>query len=148
MKNTRVWQSALCVLALQLTLVACAPANPQDDVSGHGKIIAVVDGSDVLFRLEDTRRPLRTLQVAVALEGTRGESIVAAEGRPYDVIEAGLNVEPSDSFQVVVADTRRLPLTDGELAALRLQSAGTVRLGEAFAVTDEGERVSLQTEVR
>lgn len=148
MSNIRIRKWGLCALTLQMMAAACAPAPTEEDANRHGRVVAVVDGTEVSFRLEETKRPLRTLQVAVVLDGTRGASIAAAEGRSYDVVEAGLNDEPADSFQIVVADTRRLPLTDGELALLRLQENGSLTLGEAFAVTDEGERVTLQTEVR
>lgn len=148
MSKMRCGLKVLCGWALWAGLVACAPAEIEGDAKDNGKVTAEVQGGQVMFRLEGLQRPLRTLQVTVAIEGTRASSVTAAAGKPYNIVEAGLGDGPVSSFRLVVGDTRRLLLTEGDIALLGLEGSGTLTLAEAIAVSDEGERLVLQTEVR
>lgn len=130
---------------------ACGPCTPGPTDAGTdaaGTVQArVLDDGSVEVRLDNLRASLRTLQVDVSLTGTAATAVEPAGPVSHDLLEAGLS-SPRASFTLVVADTRRVPLTDGAVARLVTGAApGQVTLAAAQAVDADGQHVLLDTEV-
>lgn len=140
----------LAGLLLLLAPFACecqpGPGDAGPDGSG-GVLVARAVGGGFELSLEDLDAPLRTLQVGVTLTGTRATALSAAGVVAHDVLEAGLD-QPKESFTAVVADTRRLLLTEGAIARIDTEGAGQIQLRSALAIDDEGQRAALALEVR
>ncbi|MBI1947958.1 MAG: hypothetical protein HYS27_19870 [Deltaproteobacteria bacterium] len=120
-------------LAMNCTCGEPPGPNPGDAV---GQLSAYpVDGGFELV-LSGLERPVRSLQVDVALAGAQATGASALGGS--DVLEAGL-ATPKNDFTVVVADTRRLNLQSGAVVRVDTDAApSTIELSRAFAVDDTG----------
>jgi hypothetical protein len=144
---TRVGLIAALLLGALFGACNCDPPPPDAGPSEAGRVVAVVDGDAVEVRLESLGAPLRTLQVDVSIAGANATSAEPAGDVAHDLIDAALD-GPRSELTLVVADVRRVLLTEGAVARLQLDGPGTVELDHALAVDDDGARVELQTEVR
>lgn len=135
---------------LLLSFSACrcgGPGGEDGGPSGAGVVVARAVEGGFELSLEGLDAPLRALQVEVSLRGTRATRLAPAGEVEHDVLEAGLD-EPKAELIAVIADTRRLLLTEGAVARIETEGGGEISLGEALAVDDEGRRRALAVEVR
>jgi hypothetical protein len=150
----RVLLLVLAGAALSAPACSCDPPPPDPPPDDSvGTIRVVVDGATAELSLAGLVAPLRALQVDVAVDGGRA-SDASAVG-PWNVVEAGLQASadnpgggPKDRLTLVLADTRRLPVTDGPVARLVIDAGATVSLAQAFAVDAEGKKRPLTVVAR
>jgi hypothetical protein len=137
---------ALFVVVAALSTTAgcsCDPPPPDVPLRAAGSIEVAVSGTTATVTLSSLDAPLRTLQVDVAVDG--GKATSATGIGPWNIVEAGLAASPAnpaggpkDRFTLVVADTRRLPISDGALARLVVDDGAKVTLLNALAVDANG----------
>lgn len=125
----------LAVVAL--SSCQCVPAPPPKKDAPVARVSAVLrDGGGFDIVLASLKRPVRSLQVDVKLDGALASSVEALGGS--DVVEAGLDA-PKDDFTIVVADTRHLSLPAGAVARIATGlGLRAVTLTGALAVDDSG----------
>lgn len=148
----------LPLLLLVLALPACGGScteGPSDagpvEAQGVLRVIIPVGGSveegSLQVRLAELAAPLRAVQVDMQLSGAQAVEAGPAGQVAHDVIEANLS-QPRSTLTLVVSDSRRIPLTDGPIAALETDRAvSEVVLSRALGIDADGQRVELAVEV-
>ena len=138
-------------LALGVTTTAmlgsCSCDPPPDEpppVAPVGSVRVDVVGGGATLVLVGLEQPLRAFEVDVVVGGGTATAFTAIAD--HDVVEAALRPEdggPRGRFTVVVADTRRLPITNGPLGVLSIDNGATVALSGAIAVDQAGNKRSV-----
>lgn len=148
--------AAALVSCLALLLVAgCSceggPGDP-GDVSAGGELWGAQSADVLSLSLASTQAPLRVVQLEVELQGARALDVVPRMERPWRLIEAGLDAGDRARFTLVLADERRLLVSDGPVADIRVERAGdddwTATLHAARGINDEGKPVELVAGMR
>ena len=137
--------TAACLCIATGFISGCHP-SPEDG-EPLGTIVAIAGDGELTILLSGLARPLRAVQIDVALAAGTATAAESASDIPHDVVEAALE-EPRGSFTLVVADTRRLPLTNGPVARITTAGAGAPTLARARVVDDDGKPGTLTTLVR
>lgn len=140
----------LCAASLTLALVSgctsCDPVDPPVQTPAVGALTVVSADGAATLNLSGVAGSLRSLQVDVAVSGGQASAV---DGLGHDLVEAGLAAEnggPKSSFTVVVADTRLLPVNNGNVARLTVDTGATVSLSNAIAIDAAGVQRALTTE--
>jgi hypothetical protein len=137
---------AACALlvASSLSSCTCGGPEPEPQPDAIGRIGVSVDGPTATIRLTGLSRSLRSLQVDVDVADGQA-SAIAATGA-WDLVEAGLGDGPRAAFTAVVADTRRLPINNGDILQITMDVGARIRLRNAIAIDDVGNRQILDVE--
>jgi hypothetical protein len=135
------------LLALTTALLACLhgcscdpPPDPPPSAR-PGSVSVVVDGGTATVSVAGLPRALRAFQVDVDVSGGQASAVTASGG--HDLVEAGLAPEDGGAknlFTLVVADTRRLPINNGAVARLTVDSGAEVTLRNPSAIDEQGNR--------
>lgn len=122
----------------------CGGPEPEPQPDAIGRLVASVDGQTATVRLAGLSRSLRSVQVDIDVADGQASAIIGAGA--WDVVEGGLGDGPKAAITAVVADTRRLPINNGELFRLTIDVGARVRLRNAIAIDDVGARQVLSVE--
>ena len=137
---------ASCALLVATTLSSCTCGGPEPEPQPDaiGRIGVSVDGPTATITLTGLPRSLRTVQVDVDVADGRASAMTGAGA--WDLVEAGLADGPKSTFTAVIADTRRLPINNGDLFRLTIDVGARIRLRNAIAIDDVGGRQALTVE--
>ena len=140
--------SLLALLALPLTVGACScegvPDDPPVEVDPVGTLRVVHNGTTATLVVTGLRAPLRMFQADVAVSG--GNASAIAPVLDHDLLEGGFADGPRAAFTAVVADSRRLPINNGNIATITVDDGARLSLSKAIAVDANGVRQTLATE--
>jgi hypothetical protein len=136
----------LCALLVTTMFASCTCGGPEPEPQPDaiGRIGVSVDGPTATVTLSGLSRSLRSVQVDVDVADGQASAIAGVGA--WDLVEAGLGSGPKAAFTAVVADTRRLPINNGELFRVTIDVGARIRLRNAIAIDDVGTRQVLTVE--
>ncbi len=141
----RLHATAIALIMTALSGCSCDPPPDDPPAPQPGTISVNVNGDTATISISDLPRALRALQVDVAVSGGQASAVSAPGG--HDLVEAGLDAEDGGAkaqFTVVVADTRRLPINNGAVARLSVDSGAQVTLRNPVAIDENGAQLQMR----